>query len=127
MRNAIRFMLGTTAVLALCGACARSVDATPPPKTGNSIQTPARAADNMNAGDGYNGGASENINRGTTPTAPTSIGGGPTAGESGSDTIEKPGTSGMDSTGSDMTGDVKAPDSPKDKKKSLPSTGADIK
>lgn len=85
------------------------------------MQTPARSADNMNAGDGYNGGASDNVNRDTTP-APTSIGGGPTAG----DATGSPGTSGTDSTGTDMTGDVKA-DSPKDKKKSAPSPGMEIK
>jgi hypothetical protein len=88
--------LCAAALLVGSAACSRSREASPPPKTGATYQTPAKPADNMNAGVGYNGGDPENINRGS---APTGTGGGP-GNESGAMD-----TSGMDQSETDMTGD----------------------
>ena len=125
MRTLIQSRLATTLALAALGltGCMSSGRATAPKPGSTSFQTPARPTDNMNAGDGYNGGASENVNRGTTPL-PTSVGGGPKASESDA-TGGSMGTSGTDSTGTDMTGDVTTPDTAK--KKSAPSPAPDTK
>jgi hypothetical protein len=90
--------LCAAAVLVGSAACSRSREASAPPKTGATYQTPAKPADNMNAGVGYNGGDPENINRGSTPSG---TGGGPE-----SDAMDN---SGMDQSETDMTGDKPKP------------------
>ena len=73
-------ILGTTAAVALfsmfaslgCSPTQGTRAASAPPR---AFQAPARAADNLNAGKGYDGGDPVNVNRpGSTPT---SVGGGP--------------------------------------------------
>ena len=53
-------------------ACSRTPNAT---TAKPAMQTPARSADNMNAGAGYSGGDPANVSR--PSTEPTGIGGGP--------------------------------------------------
>jgi hypothetical protein len=116
-----KLILGTTAALALAAfGCSRSH--TPAP----AVQTPARAADNMNVGPGYYGGAAENINR--PSSTPNSVGGGPASETMEHSDMDHSGvdpSSGAPSTSapskaeaeSDMTGDPWAGEAPPKAKK----------
>lgn len=111
-----RKLILATLVAALFG-CGRSPSPAPP-RAG--FQTPARPADNMHAGPGYNGGDPENIHR------PTGVGGGPASetmehsdmDHSGVDpSAGSPTTSTPSTAESDMTGEPPADATPKAKKK----------